>query len=166
MDGNRKYISQYFLLIISIIVTALVFLKCISFTRIPTCSMEPTIEPGSSLCICRLCNEPKRFSVISFKEKHSKQYLVKRIIGLPGDRISLIGKDVYVNGKKLSEKYAITDKGYDSKAYIVPKDKYFVMGDNRSHSFDSRRLKGTYISKSDIYGLAIFTINKQGINVL
>jgi signal peptidase I len=88
-------------------------------------------------------SKPKRGDVIVFiypKDK-SKDY-IKRVIGLPGDKIKIIGKDIFINGKLLDAPFGVYDKGSRRNnnlgPIIVPAQGLFVMGDNRDHSYDSR----------------------------
>lgn len=133
---------------------------------VPTPSMEPTIMTGSKLIGMPLIYGGyipfidvklpgilpiKRQAIVIFKfPLNENEYYVKRVIGLPGDTVEIIGKDVYVNGQKLDEPYTqyISDPIYEENPDIVrpnfgpitvPKDCYFVMGDNRDNSYDSRQ---------------------------
>jgi signal peptidase I len=106
-------------------------------------SMEPNLITGQFLIVNRLAyrlGEPERGDIIvfDFPGNPSDDY-VKRIIGLPGDKIQIDQGHVYVNGEQLEEPY-IVDNSLTSRrgTWIVPEDNYFVMGDNRPSSSDSR----------------------------
>ncbi|MCR4422755.1 MAG: signal peptidase I [Exilispira sp.] len=132
---------------------------------VPTPSMEPTIMTGTKLIGMPLIyggyipftsiKMPgilpiKRQSIVIFKfPLNEKEYYVKRVIGLPKDKVEIIGKDVYVNGQKLDEPYTqyISDPVYEQNPslvrpnygpIVVPENCYFVLGDNRDNSYDSR----------------------------
>lgn len=127
---------------------------------VPTGSMENTIMTGSHIIINRLAylnNEPERGDVISFwyPDNEEENYL-KRIIGLPGETVE--GKDgkIYINGEELEEGY-IKEVCYENFGpYTVPEESYFVMGDNRNHSKDSRYWNNKYVRKEAIVGKAEF----------
>ncbi len=111
-------------------------------------SMEPTFENGNYLIIDRISykaiGEPKRYDVIIFKyPKNPSKYFIKRIIGLPGETVELKDKDIIIKNADNKEGFAI-DQSYirnfssDNATYTLDKDHYFVMGDNRTASSDSR----------------------------
>ncbi|MGL4345170.1 MAG: signal peptidase I [Cellulosilyticaceae bacterium] len=141
-------------------------------TQIPTGSMIPTINKGDHMLINRLpfyYRDPARGEVIIFKQDGIN--LVKRVIGLPGDEITLVDGFVYINGEKLDERGYLESDVYSYPLmsdviypYIVPEDHYFVMGDNRGNSQDSRYFSA--IPRSDIFakgGLKIWPIADIGI---
>ena len=117
--------------------------------------------------------KPKRGDVIIFRAPVNTNYdYIKRIIGLPGDRVKIYQNKVYINGFLLDESEYLTPNikttaGHfikEGEEIVVPEDKYFVLGDNRSHSSDSR--EWGFISKEDIVGKAWFRYwppNKIGL---
>jgi len=131
--------------------------------KIPSGSMEPTLLVGDHILVNKFIygvklpfihktiipiSDPKRGDVIVFiyPEDKSKDF-IKRVIGLPGDTVEMIGEKVIINGKPYADPhayYSAHGKTYlpSEKAHFgpitVPKDKLFVMGDNRDHSYDSR----------------------------
>ncbi len=126
---------------------------------VPTGSMESTIEPKDRIFINRLAyisSEPKRGDIISFwyPDDESQNFL-KRVIGLPGETIEGIDGEIYINGELLQEDY-IKEKSYvDFGPYEIPEGCYFVMGDNRNNSHDSRFWQNKFVSKSKILGKAV-----------
>lgn len=127
---------------------------------IPSASMEMTIMTGDRLFANRLAytfDEPERGDIITFvsREDENKLY-IKRLIGLPGERVEIIGGDVYVDDIKLIEPYLnpIEDNG-NYGPYLVPEDHYFFLGDNRDNSSDARFWDNPYIAKEDLVGKAV-----------
>jgi len=145
----------------------------ISHTKIPTGSMMLTINPGDHLIVNRLpyyYRDPVRGEIAVFK--FQGENLIKRIIGTPGDSIDILNNSIYVNDKQLEEFSYLKDldstyKFSDSNItfpYKVPEGYYFVMGDNRKNSKDSRYFGP--IPRESIFakgGLRIYPLNKIGI---
>jgi len=127
--------------------------------KIPSGSMEPTLLVGDHILVNKFIygiklpylqttlipiSEPQRGDIIVFiyPEDKSKDF-IKRVVGTPGDRIQMQDKQILVNGQPFDDKYGYYDEraGNTSRSFgpvVVPKDHYFVMGDNRDHSMDSR----------------------------
>ncbi|MCC7436744.1 signal peptidase I [Candidatus Nomurabacteria bacterium] len=128
-------------------------------------SMSPTLETGNYLLIDEVTyrfSGPERGDVVVFKAPpEPDKYFIKRIIGLPGDTVSINGQIVTITNKDnpegftLSEPF-ITHKSSDNIVVKVPEDQYFVMGDNRSGSYDSRSW-GT-LPKEDLRGRALIRL--------
>lgn len=155
---TKSTIREYFE---SIVITAIIALFATTFVvqafKIPTGSMESSLLIGDHLLVNKFVyglrsgflskilpyKDLKRGDVIVFKYPKSPEVAyVKRLMGLPGDRIEITGRIVSVNGKPLQEKYTqFIDPGsaYEPyRAYDVPQGEYFAMGDNRDNSQDSR----------------------------
>lgn len=129
-------------------------------------SMEPTLSDGDTVIIQRLSyyfSNPKRFDVVVFPVNYEDSeeqdtYYIKRVIGLPGETVQIIDGSVYINGSKLAnDKYALSDileAGIAEKQLVLGDNQYFVMGDNRNMSTDSRNSYVGLVNKNDIIGEA------------
>ena len=114
--------------------------------KMPTGSMETTLLIGDRLLVNKhiyRTNEPKRGDLVVFKYPlDPKVPYIKRLVGLPGEKVEIIGRTLYINGESLKEKYAQhIDPGSINDhygPYHVPAGQYFVLGDNRDNSQDSR----------------------------
>jgi len=135
-------------------------------TEVSGSSMEPTLQDGDSLLVDKLSyrfTDPHRYDIVIFPYQYgTKQYFIKRVIALPGEtvRIDYDGK-IYVDGAVLEENYGaevIMDPGRAATEITLGEDEYFVMGDNRNHSMDSRDVSVGNIHKKDILGRALIRI--------
>jgi len=131
--------------------------------EIPSPSMEGTIMVDDRVVASRLSyllEEPERFDIIVFIPPDNRDVLyVKRVIGLPGELVELIDGKVYINGneKPLPDSFIKEESFDNSGPYLVPDDSYFVMGDNRNKSIDSRSwVKSHYVPAEDIVGKVMF----------
>lgn len=122
---------------------------------IPSESMVPTLNVGDRLFVTRVYNPEhlKRGDVVVFHSDELNDDLIKRLIGLPGDHVSIRNGKVFVNGEELKEDY-IGTPDHLSGEYDVPQGKYFFLGDNRYYSKDSRYFKYPYIDADSIMGKA------------
>lgn len=152
-----------------VIVIAVVFFRIFIATPIQVVgsSMYPTLKSDEILILNKVSkNKLKRFDIVVIK--YNSETIIKRIIGLPGEKIEYIDNVLYVNGEIVDEPFEHEDTNDFSLSEIssesVPEDSYFVVGDNRGISMDSRIIG--FIDKKDILGkasLRLFPINKLGI---
>ncbi len=148
-----KIIKEIVPYIVIIVVVVLIRLFIATPVRVDGDSMNPTLSNNQILLLNKMDKNYKRFDVIVFN--HNGNKLVKRIIGLPGDKVTYTDNKLYINDKLIKENY--TRKNTDDfTSDKVPSDMYFVLGDNRSNSLDSRYIG--FISKSDIEGVVNFSI--------
>ena len=133
-------------------------------------SMDPTLKNGEAVLVNKLTYlliNPSRHDIIAFKHingTEEEMSFVKRIIGIPGDKIDIINHIIYVNDEILeipTEEYMKDNsmkKGNMSYPIVVPEDSYFVLGDNKKNSIDSRYLEIGMIPKTDLIGKIIMRI--------
>lgn len=158
---------------VAVVVLAFFLVKiAIERTVVPGTSMEPTLGEGTSIIVNRLSylrKGPERFDVIVFEqagEEHS-YYHVKRIIGLPGDTVQIANGLVHINGEPLKEAVRDLPKihlaGLAEEEFTLDEDEYFVLGDNRNKSEDSRFANIGNVTKEQIVGKAWFTLDPFNI---
>ncbi len=130
--------------------------------EIPSGSMENTIMPGDRIIGNRLAyiaGDPERFDVIIFRYPDDEsQLFIKRIIGLPGETVEIRDGKIYINGSSQPLDDVETKETMVGSfgPYTVPEDSYFVMGDNRNNSLDSRYWENTFVTRDEILGEAVF----------
>lgn len=130
-------------------------------------SMEPTLSDQNKIIINKMAYRfagPKRFDVIVFKPegKEHSYYSIKRVIGLPGETIQILDGQVYINDALLDEKFevpAVVNEGLAAEAVTLDEDEYFVLGDNRNNSEDSRFANVGNVTKREIAGKAWLRLN-------
>jgi signal peptidase I, bacterial type len=147
-------------IVIALVIAFILARFVIVNANVPTSSMEPTIMVNDRLIANRLSynfTSPKRGDIVVFKYPDDENVLyVKRIIGLSGETVNITKGSVYINGEKLDEPYISTSIAGNFGPYTVPDGSYFMMGDNRNNSQDSRYWKNKYVSKDKILGKALF----------
>lgn len=141
-------------ILVGVVLALVLDFLVIANARVPTGSMEDTIPVGARIIGMRhayILEEPDRGDIIIFKYPDDESvHYVKRIIGLPGETVMIEDGEVYVDGEALKEPYLDTvTLGYYGP-YTVPEGSYFVMGDNRNDSRDSRFWDNTYVAKDKI----------------
>jgi len=172
MLESDKKIIQFFKevipYIIVIIVVVLIRTYIITPIKVDGASMYSTLSDGDVLLLKKYDKKYDRFDVVVFK--YGNERLIKRIIGLPGETIEYSGNRLYVNGKYIKEPFLKNNQEtFDFKLRKIgfteiPENYYFVLGDNRTNSTDSRVIGP--ISNNDIQGktdLVIFPLNKIGL---
>ena len=133
-------------------------------------SMNTTLNDGEEIIINKLAykfSSPDRFDVIVFMQegKEHSFYNIKRVIGLPGETICIKEGYVYVNNSKIDEKIAvdtINNPGLAGEPIVLGDDEYFVLGDNRNQSEDSRFANISLIKENEIIGEAWIRISPFG----
>lgn len=162
------------LIIYCIVVVAVMFLV-VKFvgqrTVVLGSSMEPTLQDGDNLITDKITYrlmEPKRFDIVVFPYKeNTSKLLIKRIIGMPGEKVQIKNGKVYINDTELKDDVygnaLMVDEGIVGDPVVLAADEYFVLGDNRNNSQDSRFASVGNIHRDDIIGRAwvrIWPLNK------
>ena len=178
-DGEINLVKELLSLIIYIGIVIILCYGIIEYvgqrTVVHGQSMETTLQNGDNLWIDKfsyIFTEPKRFDIIIFPYQggdknegsflggdETQTYFIKRIIGLPGETVQIMNGGIYINDELLNETYGkevIVDSGIASEKITLGEDEYFVLGDNRNNSRDSRWADVGNIKKEDIVGKAVF----------
>lgn len=166
MEEKKSFIKELIPYVLIIIFVILLRTFIITPVQVEGTSMYPTLDDREILLLKKYDHSFERFDVVVFNYSGSK--LIKRVIGFPGESVSYKDNQLYINDKKVNEPFISTQKtedfslediGYDT----IPEGYYFVMGDNRTNSTDSRIIG--LISKKDITGvtnLSLFPFSKIG----
>ncbi len=176
MMEMKKHLNDTREWVLTIIVTIIIIFVIRTYIFSPVIvegdSMNPTLIEGDRLFINKIgkyVGEIDRLDVVVFKSKNSKHY-IKRVVGMPGDNIQFIDNRLYIDNQLVSENYVIEDEqqrdltlntlyGYEK----IPDDYYFVLGDNRPNSMDSRQRSIGLVHESQILGssnLIVWPLNR------
>ena len=162
----KEILSTSLYLLSVLIVTYLIITFVGQRTEVNGSSMESTLQHGDNLIVDKISyrfSDPKRFDIVVFPFQYEEDtYYIKRIIGLPGEIVQIDTDGViYINGEVLHESYGlevIKDPGRAIEPITLGEDEYFVMGDNRNNSSDSRDPSVGIIKRSDIVGRAFMRL--------
>lgn len=158
-------------LVIDIIIAVILAAAVLFFIRptvVKQTSMQDTLNPNDYIIMYKrayVANEPQRGDIVIFEsdladEEGNGKLLIKRVIGLPGDSIDIIDDQVYLNDELFEEDYirdGVTPPA-DGTHFEVPEGEYFMMGDNRIVSVDSRYEEVGYVAKDLIKGKAVLRL--------
>ncbi len=172
----REILSTGLYLLIVLCLTYLVIAFVGQRTEVNGASMEPTLSDEDNLIVDKITyrfHDPERFDIIVFPYKFKeKTYFIKRIIGLPGETVQIDAEgNIYIDGEILEEGYgreviSAEHIGLAGEPITLGADEYFVMGDNRNNSTDSRVAQVGNIKRDDIIGrawLRIWPFDRFGI---
>lgn len=166
-----SFLSSFVLPVLYGILIALVLTQVVFFhAEVPSGSMENTILTGDRIMGSRLVywfQTPTYGEIIIFWSEEYNEFMVKRVIGCPGDLVEIREDGVYVNEKRITDDYTqgITTELYTGvNTWIVPENSYFVLGDNRENSADSRYWNSTFVPEDEIYARYMFrySLGKNG----
>lgn len=164
--ARRKMIREIIIWIVELVAVVLLSYVIVAFGMVKTSmigeSMAPTLADGESIIVNKIqyrFTSPKRFDVIVFRQNGNEHsyYNIKRVIGLPGETVQIKDGLIYIDGRKLEEEYKfdeISNGGLAREAITLDANEYFVLGDNRNASEDSRYTNIGLIVKDDIVGKA------------
>ena len=168
----KEFLSDTIKYIIFIVVILVIAVYVVGLQQIVGPSMTPTLRNGDIVILDKLSyrfSEIKRDDIVALYYADTK-FLVKRVVGLPGETVEFKDNKLYINGEEVEDPYPSTETDDFSITNIghtkIPGDSYFVMGDNRANSLDSRYNEVGVIKKNKIMGrarLVIWPFNKFGI---
>jgi len=160
----KEFLKDAFKYILFIVFVLFIAIYVIGLQQIVGSSMNPTLNNNDVIILDKLTPKfvnLKRGDIISFYYDETK-FLIKRVIGLPGEYIEIINNEIYINNEIIKDyvknfnikDFKLEDLGYDK----IPEDMYFVLGDNRENSLDSRDSRVGLIKKEDIIGKKLVRI--------
>ncbi|OGO77327.1 MAG: signal peptidase I [Clostridiales bacterium GWB2_37_7] len=169
--SNRDEILSWVKMIVSAFVIAIVLRTFVfQMALVNQISMNPTLYEGQMLMISKinyLVGNPQRGDIVVLKDDVENKLLIKRVIGLPGEEIQVQNGKVYIDSKELEPDYtSFPTYASTQEAWNLSQGEYFVLGDNRERSRDSRSEDVGLISRNNIIGKAVFRIwplNKLGL---
>jgi|LSQX01.2.fsa_nt_gb signal peptidase I len=143
------------------LVTALFVRRFVLYVAlISSNSMLPSLKPGYKIIVTYLYRSDriKVGDILVFYSRELRKTMIKRVIGLPGECVEIFADGaVWINGEKLPEPY-VHYAGGAAGSYRIPDQRYFLLGDNRASSQDSRHWRQPYISEKDIRGKAVLCL--------
>jgi len=169
----KEFLKDTLKYIVLIVVVLFTVIYVVTLEQVIGPSMSPTLNNGDVVLLNKFIykfSDIKRGEIVSLNYSDTK-FLIKRVIGLPGEYVEIKDNQVYIGDKILNEYYldnakmsnfSLNDLGFN----VIPKDMYLVLGDNRENSMDSRDLKVGLIRKNDIIGrvrVRLWPLNKIGI---
>lgn len=168
-DRTRGIVKWVFEIIVTLVFAVLVAISAFQTVTLQESAMEPTYSVGQKFFVNRALykiKSPKRGDVIVFKTSASDDAAlhIRRVIGLPGETVQIKEGQIYINGNVYKENGAyqeIADGGLADSAITLESGEYFVLGDNRNNSEDSRFSDIGNISKKYIVGKIWFTVSPK-----
>lgn len=161
MDWKKELLSWVMYIGFVVVLTWFILTFVGQRTVVDGRSMNATLNDKDNLIVEKLSyrfSDPERFDIIVFPPYDTKEYYIKRIIGLPGETVQIDGEgNIYINGELLEEDYGletIKNPGRAIEPVTLGEDEYFVLGDNRNNSVDSRDSRVGNIKRDAIIGRA------------
>lgn len=173
IDVIKEIFSWLFWCVISVVIAVVLMYAFGLRTNVIGNSMEPGLYSNQQILVDRLIyqiSSPSRDDVIAFlpNGNENSHYYIKRVVGLPGDTLQIIGGYVYINGLKLEETGGfdkIAEAGIAENEIYLGADEYFVLGDNRNKSEDSRSGNIGIVKSSYILGKVWFKLSEKLENI-
>lgn len=161
-DNELSVLLEYLKVIVLTVIVTFILLQFVQVSRVNGSSMENTYFQNNIVLIDKVFykrQQPKRNDIIivDYYDGLEDTLIIKRVIAVGGDHLDIINNEVYINGKKIKENYIKEKMDTEDFSVDIPKGKVFVMGDNRNHSLDSRKL-GYFDFKDDVIGKVFFKI--------
>ncbi len=163
----REIITYIFGICVSIFIAFVVVYAFGMSTGVVGVSMEPALSNGQQVLINRyayLLSSPKENDVIVFlpNGNENSHYYIKRVVACPGDTVQIIAGRLYVNGELIEDEFdKMGDAGIAENAFVLGSDEYFVLGDNRNNSEDSRSANIGPVKTEDILGKVWFHMSSD-----
>lgn len=169
VQNKREILNWVIQIVIAIIIAAVLVIYFGQQVSNSSESMSPVLSSGDVVLTNRIVydmSQPKRGDIIAFQPNGNENasYRIKRIIGLPGETVQIKDGVVFIDGKQLKEDYettAIDDVGIAGEEVVLEGNEYFVLGDNRSSSDDSRQANIGNVKRSEIYGKVWFVLKSS-----
>lgn len=165
---NKKKYRYEMLIYVIVVILAVILVPryIVQRTVVDGESMMNTLNNGDNLIVEKISykfSDPDRFDIVVFYPfgKKAKEYYIKRVIGLPGEHVCIKDSTIYIDGEVLEENYGkdlVRYAGIAENGITLGEDEYFLMGDNRLESFDSRYPEIGPVSKDKIAGRAVLRI--------
>lgn len=174
MKGIVKELLSWIVFIVVVVAASYLIVTFVGQrTEVSGSSMETTLSTGDQLIVDKISyrfRDPKRYDIVVFPYRYEEnRYYIKRIIGLPGETVQIVDGMVYINGSPLNEHYGnevIEDPGSAAEPITLGDDEYFVLGDNRNNSQDSRASNVGLIHRDELLGRAwvrIWPLDEFGV---
>lgn len=174
MKGIVKELFGWIVFIVVVVAASYLIVTFVGQrTEVSGSSMETTLSSGDQLIVDKISyrfRDPKRYDIVVFPYRYEEStYYIKRIIGLPGETVQIVDGMVYINGSPLNEHYGnevIEDPGSAAEPITLGDDEYFVLGDNRNNSQDSRASNVGLIHRDELLGRAwvrIWPLDQFGV---
>ena len=161
--NKKKAVLEWGIYFVLLAAVFIVFHFFLMLGRIPSESMEPTLMVHDwTIGDRRAYNEarPQRGDIIIFYSEEESESMVKRVIGMPGETVTFVGGNVYIDGEPLDESAYLDDSVVTEcdETFVVPEESYFMLGDNRELSLDSRYWEDPYVTVDDIQSKVLCVI--------
>ena len=165
-EGKFNLVKEVLEMLVYFVAIIIIFLLLQHFVgqhiEVKGSSMENTLSNKDHLILEKITyrfKEPKRFEIVVFRpyDKEEETYYIKRVIGLPGEKIQIKDGEVYINDEAIEDIYGsdiIANPGIASSEIQLDEDEYFLIGDNRNNSTDSRSAKIGPVKRKAIVGRA------------